>query len=56
MDNKICPLIFAFAHEGTDCTCKGEKCAWWNGDGKTCAILDINRELSEIRDRTPSIY
>jgi len=39
----LCPM------SGFKSLCRGEKCAWWVEEAKTCAILVIAKELYRQR-------
>lgn len=43
---KICPLLVAGDPAPLNVQCKGDRCAWWNGD--CCAVLSMAIHLEGI--------
>jgi hypothetical protein len=55
--DRICPLL-SIADQ-TEKSCIGERCLWWNGDARDCAIkhalLEIGRNRSHSDLAKPTV-
>ena len=44
-----CPMLFNRDYSIVDCIHKF--CAWWNDDAKSCAILQLSKDLYRMEDQ-----